>query len=104
MISILYYMAMQTKDSRREAAFLIVDTARLLRSFVEKQVRPHGMTRAQWGVLARLEREEALMQAELAELLEIQPIALVRLIDQLCDQGLVERRADSTDRRCNRLF
>ena len=43
-------------------------------------------------------------QAEMAESLEIQPISLVRLIDRLCQHGLVERRPHPRDRRANRLY
>ena len=62
------------------------------------------MTRAQWGVLLRLDRREGMTQAEMAEALEIQPISLVRLIDRLCEQKLVERRPHESDRRANRLY
>jgi len=62
------------------------------------------MSRAQWAVLARLERAEGLKQSELADMLDIQPITLTRLIDRLCDAGLVERRGDPDDRRAKRLF
>ena len=62
------------------------------------------MTRAQWGVLFRLQRNEGLKQSELADLLEVQPITLTRLIDRLCDNGLIERRSDPNDRRAKRLF
>jgi MarR family transcriptional regulator for hemolysin len=62
------------------------------------------MTRAQWGALVRLERQEGMTQAELADSLEIQPITLVRMIDRLCGAGLVERRPHPSDRRANRLY
>jgi MarR family transcriptional regulator for hemolysin len=62
------------------------------------------MTRAQWAVLVRLERMEGLKQAELAEQLDLQPITLTRLVDRLCDNGLIERRSDPKDRRAKRLF
>jgi MarR family transcriptional regulator for hemolysin len=55
-------------------------------------------------VLVRLERSEGLKQSELADMLDIQPITLTRLIDRLCDSGLIERRADPSDRRVKRLF
>ena len=64
----------------------------------------YGITRAQWAVLVKLHREEGLQQAKLAKLLDIQPITLTRLIDKLCSNGLVERRADAKDRRANRLY
>src|SRR6185312_10108660 len=63
-----------------------------------------GITRAQWAVLARVERSEGMKQSELAELMEMQPITLTRLIDKLCDSGWIERRGDDTDRRVNRLY
>src|SRR5579864_3870422 len=62
------------------------------------------MTRAQWSVLFRLDRSEGLKQSELAEILDLQPISLTRLLDRLADNGLIERRADPNDRRANRLY
>jgi DNA-binding MarR family transcriptional regulator len=55
-------------------------------------------------VLAKLERTEGLKQSELAEMMEMQPISLTRLIDRLCDNDLIERRSDANDRRANRLY
>ena len=89
---------------RREILFELVDVARALRTYVDQRARAHGMTRAQWGVLVRLDRDEGMMQAEMAEALEIQPISLVRLVDRLCEQGLIERRPHPTDRRANCLY
>ena len=89
---------------QREVVFQLVDVARALRTYVDQRAREHGMTRAQWGALIRLERQEGMMQAELAESLEIQPISLARLVDRLCDHELVERRPHPTDRRVNQLY
>ena len=91
-------------NPRRELAFLIHDVARLLRTYADQRVRVLGMTRAQWAVLARLERSEGLKQSELADMLDLQPITLTRLIDRLCANGMIERRADPHDRRAKRLF
>jgi MarR family transcriptional regulator for hemolysin len=74
---------------RREILFQLSDVARAMRTFVDQCARAHGMTRAQWAVLLRLERQEGMTQAERAESLEIQPISLVRLIDRLDEQRLV---------------
>jgi MarR family transcriptional regulator for hemolysin len=84
--------------------FALFETQRLLRLYADKQARRFGLTRAQWGVLAKLERTEGMKQAEIADLMEIQPITLTRLIDKLCDMGLIERRSDDSDRRVNRLY
>src|ERR1041385_2526707 len=88
----------------REVAFLLNDVGRLLRTYADQRARQFGMTRAQWAVLARLQRHEGLKQSELAEMLDLQPITLTRLLDRLCANGLIERRADPEDRRANRLF
>ena len=89
---------------RREFIYQMVETARLMRNHVDHRAREHGTTRAQWGVLARLRRQEGLNQAALAEQMELQPISLARLLDRLQSQGLIERRADPSDRRAYRLY
>jgi len=88
---------------KRELIFQLVETARLLRTHVDQRARQHGTTRAQWGVLSRLRRHEGLNQATLAELLDMQPISLARLIDRLEEQRFLERRPDKTDRRAHLL-
>jgi MarR family transcriptional regulator, transcriptional regulator for hemolysin len=88
----------------REVAFNINDVARLLRTYADQRARDLGMTRAQWAVLARIENSEGVKQIELAETLDLQPITLTRLIDRLCDSGLIERRSDPDDRRAKRLY
>jgi MarR family transcriptional regulator, transcriptional regulator for hemolysin len=88
----------------RELAFNINDVARLLRTYADQRARDLGMTRAQWAVLARVESAEGLKQIELAETLDLQPITLTRLIDRLCESGLIERRSDPDDRRAKRLY
>jgi MarR family transcriptional regulator for hemolysin len=89
---------------KQEIAFMINDVARLLRTCADQRAASIGMTRAQWAVLVRIERAEGLKQAELAEQLDLQPITLTRLVDRLCDNGLIERRPDPKDRRAKRLF
>ncbi len=84
--------------------FALFEVQRMLRLYADKQARRHGLTRAQWAVLAKLERTEGLKQTEIADLMEMQPITLTRLIDKLCDAGLIERRSDENDRRVNRLY
>ncbi|MDB5599616.1 MAG: hypothetical protein JWN71_1660 [Xanthobacteraceae bacterium] len=95
---------MRPRPPRRELPFMINEVARLLRTFADQEARQYGMTRAQWAVLARLERHQGLKQAELADMLDMQPISLTRLVDRLADNGLIERRGDPNDRRAKRLF
>jgi MarR family transcriptional regulator for hemolysin len=88
----------------REFGFALHDVARLLRTYSDQRARELNMTRAQWAVLVRLQRFEGVKQSELAEMLDLAPITLARLIDKLSAIGLVERRDDAKDRRANRLF
>jgi len=88
----------------REFAFTLNDVARLLRTYADHRASAFGITRAQWAVMARLDRQEGLKQSELAEMLDLQPITLTRLLDRLGHNGLIERRSDPRDRRVNRLF
>jgi MarR family transcriptional regulator for hemolysin len=88
----------------REFGFALNDVARLLRTYADQRAKELNMTRAQWAVLVRLQRFQGVKQSELAEMLDLQPITLARLVDKLCDLGLVERRDDAKDRRANRLF
>src|ERR1700686_906483 len=95
---------MLPRSLNRELAFTINDVARMLRTYADYRGAQFGVTRAQWAVLVRLDRFEGLKQSELAELLDLQPITLTRLLDRLADSGLIERRADPNDRRANRLY
>jgi MarR family transcriptional regulator for hemolysin len=94
---------MRPRNPRREFAFLISDVARMMRTYADQRARRLGITRAQWAVMARLEQSEGLKQSELAEMLDLQPITLTRLVDRLCANGMVERHADPNDRRAKRL-
>jgi MarR family transcriptional regulator for hemolysin len=95
---------MPPRSQNREILFTISGVGRLLRTYADQKARHFGQTRAQWAVLLRLERLEGLKQSDLAEDLDIQPITLTRLVDRLCDNGLIERRPDPTDRRAKRLY
>src|SRR6267142_3981338 len=79
--------------------FLLHDVARLLRKRFEQNARGSGLTRSQWQVLAYLAQNEGINQSGLADLLEIDPITLGRIVDRLQMVGLIERRPNSSDRR-----
>ena len=76
----------------------------MLGTYADQQGRALGVSRAQWTVRVRLDRNEGLKQSELADVLDLQPISLTRLLDRLADNGLIERRPDPNDRRANRLY
>jgi DNA-binding MarR family transcriptional regulator len=79
--------------------FLLHDVARLLRGNFNRRVQVLGLTQAQCRVVLHLSRNEGIQQVALAEILEVQPITLARLLDKLEAAGLVERRRDPSDRR-----
>jgi DNA-binding MarR family transcriptional regulator len=84
--------------------FTLGEVQRMVRAYADKAAARYGITRAQWAVLAKVERNEGMKQTELAEQMEMQPITLTRLIDKLCDSSWIERRGDENDRRVNRLY
>ncbi len=84
--------------------FLIADVSRQMRRRFDQHARRVGATGAQWKTLLAVSRREGINQGGLAELLEVEPITLCRMIDRLEDSGLVERRRDPADRRAWQIF
>lgn len=90
-------------ETSSQLGFLLHDVARLMRKRFEQHARGLGLTRSQWQALAYLSRNEGISQSGLADLLDVEPITLSRIVDRLVDTGLVERIAHATDRRVWRL-
>jgi DNA-binding MarR family transcriptional regulator len=84
--------------------FLLSDISRLMRRVFARRLQGSPMTLAQAKALMVVSRHEGIRQVDIAELLDIQPITLARLIDHLAREGLVERRPDPDDRRAYQLF
>ena len=83
--------------------FEIGETAHALRKAFDRLATGLGVTRAQWKVLFKLTRTPGLRQVELADMLDLEPITLCRIVDRLEEAGLVERTRDPEDRRAWRL-
>ena len=85
--------------------FLIHDVSRLRRTVVDKALRPLGVTRSQWWVLANLSRHNGggMMQTELSKLMDVGKVTLGGLIDRLEASGYVERQPEPGDRRAKRV-
>jgi DNA-binding MarR family transcriptional regulator len=96
-------MAIMSDSENTSFFMLVADVGRLLRTQFDRRVAHLGLTRAQWRALKRIHRDEGQTQSTLAEMLEMDPIAVGRVIDRLQDSGFVERRPDPADRRCWRL-
>jgi len=95
--------AAMTESLDRDPVVLLYDVARIMRTKFDQRARARGMTRAQWHILARVERQPGLSQSELAAICEVEPITVARLVDRLEKRGLLERRPDPNDRRIWRL-
>jgi MarR family transcriptional regulator for hemolysin len=87
----------------RDLQIQLHDVARTLRTRFDRWARTYGLTRAQGVILARLHRQPGLSQIEMADICEVEPITVGRLVDRLEARGLLERRPDPLDRRINRL-
>jgi DNA-binding MarR family transcriptional regulator len=85
-------------------AYQLHDAMRLFRKHFDRRAQRFGLTRAQWLVLKATHREEGLSQKELAEYIDMEPIAVGRVVDRLEQAGFIERRADPADRRRWRLY
>ncbi len=90
-------------DHQRSLGFLMHDVASRMRYRFDARARALGVTRQQWRVIFWLARTPGVTQAELADTLEVERITLCRMIDRMAEAGLVERRADPSDRRVWRL-
>jgi MarR family transcriptional regulator for hemolysin len=97
-------MLLMAADGIDRLGFLIHDSARLLRKRFETKGSAHGLSAAQWRLLVRLVKEEGVAQARLAELLEIEPISVSRLLDRMEEGGWIERRQGANDRRVRMIF
>ncbi len=88
---------MKTPDN--SFAYAMHDVTCLFRKHFDRRAIRFDLTRAQWRALKSIRRREGLSQTELAEFLEMEPIAIGRVLDRLAAAGFVERRADPNDRR-----
>lgn len=97
-------MIQKNLDSSLRFGFLIHDVSRLRRIVVDRALKPLGITRSQWWVLAFLSRRDGMTQTALAADLDLTKVAIGGLIDRMEAGGFVERRADERDARARRVY
>lgn len=90
--------------SQQSIGYLLWDVSRLIRKGFHNDERMACLTMAKARALSRIAMNQGIKQVELAEQLEIKPMSLVRVIDALVEEGLVERRPDPCDRRAHQLY
>lgn len=91
-------------DRLRNFGFLLKDVSHRYVLRFEQRARGISLTLPHCKVLVRLEKNEGISQARLAQLADIEPMTMVRILDRMEGDGLLERRADPTDRRARRLY
>jgi len=84
--------------------YLIHDVSRMRRTAFDQLMKPLGITRAQWWVLAHLSRHDGMAQTQLASMLDVGKASLGSLLDRLEATGFIERRPDAVDRRVKRVY
>ena len=92
------------KDVTESIGFLIHGAARALRREFEARAQTHGLSSAQWRMLVHLVIEDGAPQARIADILEVEPISVSRLVDRMEAAGWAERRPDPTDRRVRLVY
>ena len=91
------------QDERNET-LMLHELARQLRTSFNRKAQHLGLTRSQWRVLAIVRRKPGIRQAQIADMMEVEPITLVRLLDRMAKAKWIERQPDPSDRRANRIY
>lgn len=91
-------------DRLRNFGFLIKTLEHLYKKRFEALAQERSLTLPQCKALYYLSRNQGISQKRLAELTDIEPMTLVRILDRMEADGWIERRADPTDRRARSLY
>jgi MarR family transcriptional regulator, transcriptional regulator for hemolysin len=91
-------------DRMRNFGFLLKDVSRKYVLRFEQRARGIALTLPQCKALVRLEKNQGVSQARLAELADVEPMTMVRILDRMEADGLLERRPDPGDRRARCLY
>jgi MarR family transcriptional regulator for hemolysin len=97
---------MESERYRFEAAYarVLLPLARRWRQFADRSMSEMGVSAASGWALVQVGRlGDDVRQSDLAAELDVTAPSLVRVIDQLVEGGLVERRRDPVDARVSRV-
>lgn len=92
------------RQTRRDISLMLSVLARILRNRFDRQVSGLNVTRSQWAMIAVVGHNPGATQRIIADTLEISEASAGRLIDRLCADGLLERRAREDDRRARAVY
>jgi DNA-binding MarR family transcriptional regulator len=91
-------------DRFKHVGYLLKDVSRRYVARFERHAEQVSLTLTQCKVLLHLSRNEGASQARLCELTDVEPMMMVRILDRMEADKLLERRADPQDRRARRLY
>jgi MarR family transcriptional regulator for hemolysin len=91
-------------NKRRVIGAKLVLIARQLRQRYDKRVQSAGVTGAKWTVIVAIARNPGATQRYVANELAITEVTAGRLVDRLCADGYLRRKADPADRRAYRIY
>ncbi|MGE0252435.1 MAG: MarR family winged helix-turn-helix transcriptional regulator [Dongiaceae bacterium] len=94
----------QKQTPQQSLGFILSDVARMWRRAFNRRAYDLGLTQAQWQALAHISLNQGMRQAQLADILEVQPISVARLIDRMEAAGWICRKPDPDDRRAINLY
>jgi MarR family transcriptional regulator for hemolysin len=90
---------------QQNIGFQLSRVPRLWRAVIDHRLAPLGLTQTRWITLYHLWRlGDGQPQCDLARAIGVEAPSLVRTLDQLADQGLIERRPCEQDRRTKRVY
>lgn len=91
-------------DRLKHFGFLLKDVSRRYTTRFEQHAEAMSLTLTQCKALVQLERNEGVSQARLAELTDVEPMTMVRILDRMEADQIIERRLDPNDRRARQLY
>jgi len=89
---------------KHSMSWWLIGMGRLWRNLLDDRLKAAGQTQPRWRVLAWARMLPGIRQADLAERMDLTRPTMVRLLDSLEAQGLIERRENPEDRRVNGIY
>lgn len=84
--------------------FITNKGAKKLSDEFNRRLQEYNMTRVQWIALYYIGKTNGVFQKELSDYMNVKESSMVRLMDRMEKDDLVERRKESKDRRVTRIF
>jgi len=84
--------------------FITSNAAKELSDEFNRRLGEMGSTRVQWIALYYIGMNEGITQKDLSDKMDLKESTVVRLIDRMEKEGVIERIKDDKDRRISKLY